>query len=104
MTTIELVSGALATSGDYERFVEVEGQRYCHLLNPRTGWPVRGLSSVSVITEECLVAGSLATIAMLKGRDGIAWLHSLGVGYIYMDEDGNVGGTEISADRITPSY
>jgi thiamine biosynthesis lipoprotein len=53
MATVDLVSGALATSGDYERFVEVEGRRYSHILNPQTGWPVGGLSSVSVISPDC---------------------------------------------------
>ena len=38
---INLSGEALATSGDYERFIEVEGRRYCHILNPRTGWPVQ---------------------------------------------------------------
>jgi thiamine biosynthesis lipoprotein len=93
MVEIELFSGALATSGDYERFIEVDGRRYCHILNPHTGWPVRGLSSVSVIADECLVAGSLSTTAMLKGRDGIAWLNALGVRHNFMDEDGRLGGS-----------
>lgn len=60
-------SGALATSGDYERFFEANGQRYCHILNPRTGWPVSDLQSVSVFASSCLVAGTLATTAMLFG-------------------------------------
>ena len=94
MATIDLVSEALATSGDYERFIEVEGRRYCHILNPNTGWPVRGLSSVSVISRDCLVAGSLATVAMLKGRGGIAWLRSVGARHLYLDQDGSLGGTE----------
>jgi FAD:protein FMN transferase len=67
IATVGLISGSLATSGDYERFVEVEEQRYCHMLNPNSGWPAQGLSSVSVISAECLVAGSLATVAMLNG-------------------------------------
>jgi FAD:protein FMN transferase len=92
MASIELVDGAIATSGDYERFIEIEGRRYCHILDPRTGWPVRGLSSVSVMTAECLAAGSLATIALLKGRDGIRWLHALGLSYIFMDNEGRLGG------------
>ena len=94
LATVELASASLATSGDYERFIEVGNRRYCHILNPRIGWPVQGLFSVSVISTDCLVAGSLATIAMLKGRDGPAWLHSLGVRHVYMDADGICGGTE----------
>ncbi len=97
---IALSSGALATSGDYERFIEVDGRRYCHILNPRTGWPADGLSSVTVISDRCLVAGSLSTAAMLKGRDGAAWLQGLGVRYLAIDPDGNSFGTE---SRLTRS-
>jgi thiamine biosynthesis lipoprotein len=91
---IALPNGALATSGDYERFIEVSGRRYCHLLDPRTGWPVQGLSSVTVISDRCLVAGSLSTAAMLKGKGGAAWLEGLGVRHIVIDEEGNFYGTE----------
>jgi thiamine biosynthesis lipoprotein len=91
---IALPSGALATSGDYERFIEVDGRRYCHILDPKTGWPAEGLSSVTVISDRCLVAGSLSTAAMLKGRAGAAWLHGLGVRHIAIDVNGKSRGTE----------
>jgi thiamine biosynthesis lipoprotein len=91
---IKLSNGALATSGDYERFVEVGGRRYCHILNPRTGWPAQGISSVTVISDRCMVAGSLSTMAMLKENDGTAWLQSLGVRHIVIDQDGKYYGTE----------
>jgi thiamine biosynthesis lipoprotein len=93
MGEVALDAGAIATSGDYERFIEVEGRRYCHILDPRTGWPAQGLRSVSVIADDCLVAGTLATIAMLKGRDGTAWLRSMGVRHIAMDDDGRIDAT-----------
>lgn len=64
---LPIKSGALATSGDYERFFEANGQRYCHILNPRTGWPVCDLQSVSIFAPSCLVAGTLATTTMLFG-------------------------------------
>jgi thiamine biosynthesis lipoprotein len=91
---IALSSGALATSGDYERFLEVDGRRYCHILEPRTGWPAQGLASVTVVSDRCLVAGSLSTAAMLKGKDGVAWLQGLGVRHIVIDEIGQYCGTE----------
>lgn len=94
IATVELDAGGLATSGDYERYIEVEGQRYCHILDPRTGWPARGLSSVTVIASDCLFAGTLATTAMLKGRDGAGWLHALNVRHIWVDDRRNLGGTE----------
>jgi len=92
MTVVEIGEGAIASSGDYERYIEVAGKRYCHILDPTSGWPVRGLSSVSVMAECCLIAGSVATIAMLKGRDAIAWLESLGVAHLWVDDTGKRGG------------
>lgn len=71
---LHLVAGGVATSGDYERCIVVDGERYSHLLDPRTGWPVRGLASVTVTHVSCTVAGTLATVAMLKGEDGERWL------------------------------
>jgi FAD:protein FMN transferase len=91
---VAMSAGALATSGDYERFIELDRRRYCHILDPRTGWPARGLSSVTVISERCLVAGSLSTIAMLKGRDGADWLRQLNIRHIVISEDGECQGTE----------
>ena len=91
LAEVMLERGAMATSGDYERFLLLDGKRYCHILNPRTGWPAEGLSSVSVVAEQCLVAGSVATIAMLKGSDGVAWLSGLGLRYWWADAAGNPG-------------
>lgn len=93
MATVMIERGSIASSGDYERFMDIEGTRYCHILDPKTGWPVRGLSSVSVLSEQCLVAGSVATIAMLMGKGGMQWLKDLGVRYICMDEQGRLEGT-----------
>ncbi|QJR14717.1 FAD:protein FMN transferase [Usitatibacter palustris] len=84
-------SGALATSGDYERFIEVDGVRHCHILDPRTGRSARGLRSVTVHAPTCLVAGSATTIAMLKGeREGLAWLKSLGLKHYCMLGNGEI--------------
>lgn len=93
IATIEIRQGSLATSGDYERFIEVDGKRYCHILNPLTGRPVHTLSSVCVLADDCLVAGTLSTIAMLKEKKGIQWLLDMNVPHLWMDEAGGVGGT-----------
>jgi thiamine biosynthesis lipoprotein len=87
---VELDSGALATSGDYERYFELEGQRYCHILDPRSGWPVQHWQSVSVLAPACLAAGALTTIAMLKGPEAGAFLQSQGVAWIGVDALGGV--------------
>jgi thiamine biosynthesis lipoprotein len=93
LRTVQLREGALASSGDYERCVVVNGVRYGHILNPKTGWPVRRLASVSVCGPLCVVAGSASTIAMLKEDAGPPWLAELGVLHYWMDVDGRSGGS-----------
>ena len=88
LATMSLHQGALATSGDYERFFEVDGRRYCHVLDPRSGWPVHGWQSVSVVAPACLAAGALTTIAMLKGDGALAFLDAQQVDYLAVDEQG----------------
>lgn len=90
IATLELVEGAVATSGDYERAIVVNGKRYSHLLDPRTGWPVEGLQSVSVIAPVAVIAGSASTIGMLKGGAGKAWLNELGLPCLWVSENGHV--------------
>jgi thiamine biosynthesis lipoprotein len=87
IATIAIESGAITTSGGYERYFEVSGKRYSHLLNPKTGRPVDGLLSVSVTAKHCLVAGSLATIAMLNdSKNGLAWLEDAGQPFLAFDK------------------
>jgi thiamine biosynthesis lipoprotein len=89
---VEIERGALASSGDYERCIVIDGVHYGHILDPRTGWPVRHLAAVSVIADLCLVAGSAATIAMLKDDGGIAWLDELGLPHRWTTVSGSSGG------------
>ena len=85
---VSLPDGSLASSGDYERCLEIDGKRYGHILHPRSGWPVGGLIAVSVLAEQCLVAGSSATIAMLKPTDeALGWLANLGLPWLAIDAE-----------------
>ncbi len=86
IATFSLAAGSLASSGDYERFMVVDGRRYGHILNPLTGWPVQGLAAVSIAAPQCLVAGGSATIAMLKPEgEALAWLAELGLPWFAVD-------------------
>lgn len=87
---VPLSTGALATSGDYERFMELDGRRYCHILDARTGWPVQHWQSVSVTAPLCTAAGALSTLAMLMQADGLAFLREQGAGFLAIDPDGNL--------------
>jgi len=79
---IQLSAGALATSGDTERFVIRDGIRLGHILNAKTGWPVSGAPrSVTVAAETCTQAGMLSTLAMLQGEGAEAFLAEQGVDY-----------------------
>ncbi|MES2952534.1 MAG: FAD:protein FMN transferase [Pseudomonadota bacterium] len=90
LAVLPLARGGLATSGDYERFFIADGTRYCHVLDPRTGWPVTHWQSVTVLATNTTTAGALTTIAMLKGSDAIAWLQAQGVRYLAVQHDGTV--------------
>jgi thiamine biosynthesis lipoprotein len=94
VASIPLFSAGLATSGDYERCMIVDGVRYTHILDPRTGWPVTGLRSASVVAPQCLVAGTATTIALLKGaRGGARFLDSLGLPNVRVDARGRLSGS-----------
>lgn len=86
-----LSSGSLVTSGNYERCLIVEGKKYSHILNPKTGWPVESFASVTIMGDHCLVAGSAATIAsLLPPQEALSWLNELGLPYICVDEEGGI--------------
>lgn len=76
---LELLTGALATSGDARRFLLRRGRRYGHILDARTGWPPRNAPrSVTVLADSCSEAGMLATLAVLKGSGAEAFLEGQG--------------------------
>jgi thiamine biosynthesis lipoprotein len=79
---IALTSGALATSGDARRAIEIDGVRYGHILDARTGWPAPGAPrSVTVAAPTCSQAGSYSTLAMLRGAGAETFLDAEGVRY-----------------------
>jgi thiamine biosynthesis lipoprotein len=71
-------TAGIATSGDYQRNFFVDGVRYHHILNPRTGLPARDLAAVTVIAPDAITADAYSTIIFLLGREkGLALLDSL---------------------------
>jgi len=72
---IDLRQGALATSGDAQRYLLRDGIRYSHILDPVSGWPVPDApASVTVAADTCTQAGMTSTLAMLEGRGAEAFL------------------------------
>lgn len=96
IANVELAGGALATSGDYERYFIHEGVRYCHVLDPRTGWPVRAWQSLSVALPACVAAGALTTIAMLRGGEALTFLEQQHAPYLAVDAAGQIFHSGIS--------
>lgn len=77
---IELQNGGIATSGDSKRFCFYKKKKLGHILNPKTGWPVDNAPhSVTVISGNCTEAGTLATMAMLKGLKAEEFLNNQSV-------------------------
>ena len=65
---VHLQDRAFATSGDYRNYFEIDGHRYAHIIDPRTGYPVsNGVVSVSVTAETCTLADGLATALVVMG-------------------------------------
>ncbi len=99
LITLALQEGAVASSGDYERCIDIHGQRYGHVLNPKTGWPVAFMASVTVIAEFCVLAGSASTITMLKEEQGAHWLQGLGLPHYWVNVAGQCGGSLLSDEK-----
>ena len=94
---IDLSSGSVATSGDSERYFELDGRRYCHILDPRSGMPVMHWQSVSVIAPLCVVAGSCSTIAMLLEAGGREFLDAQHVQWLGVAPDGGLQGNAMTS-------
>ena len=58
---------AVATSGNYEKFIIIDGKKYSHTINPKTGLPIRGIKSVTIISSNAEIADAMATPVMIMG-------------------------------------
>lgn len=65
---LSLKNGSVTTSGSYEKFAEINGRRYSHIIDPKTGWPSTGLTSVSVWGPSAEFANFLSTSIMVLGK------------------------------------
>jgi len=76
---ISISNSAIATSGIYHNYFELNGKKYSHIINPHNGYPIEhDLVSATIIADECSFADAIATSVMVKGyKDGIQWINSL---------------------------
>jgi FAD:protein FMN transferase len=79
---LELFTFALATSGDSQRYLLKDGIRYSHILDPKTGWPVKNAPrSVTAVAPTCIEAGIYSSVASMHGEDAEAFLQDSNITY-----------------------
>lgn len=85
-------NAAVVTSGNYEKFVEFDGKRYSHIINPKTGYPSSGIISVSVFAPKAELADALATSIFVMGLDvGLDFVNQLrNIDCIIVDDNGKI--------------
>lgn len=88
IATLPVTKGGLATSSNSEKYIEVDGQIYCHILNAKTGMPVSYWSSATVRAPTALAAGAISTIAMLKEAAAAEFLKDTVAPYLFVDLNG----------------
>lgn len=86
----------VSTSGDYERYVEVDGVRYHHILNPATGYPAdSGVRSVTILCDSGILSDALSTACFVLGvEEGMALAESYGAQALFVDMEGNISMTD----------
>lgn len=91
-SSLNISDAAIATSGSYEKFVYINGRRYSHTIDPRTGFPVTGIKSATVICSSAELADAMATPVTVMGVE--AGLHLInqmkGMACIIIDDDGRL--------------
>lgn len=85
-------NGAVVTSGNYEKFVNFNGKRYTHIIDPRTGYPSSGIISVTVFAPKAELADALATSVFVMGKEaGLDRINQLPIiECIIIDDKGNI--------------
>ena len=100
---LPVVNGAVVTSGNYEKFVEFNGVRYSHIIDPRTGYPASGLVSATVFAPSAELADALATAVFVMGKEaGIDRINQLPkIECILIDDTGQIYTSEhIEIDKL----
>jgi thiamine biosynthesis lipoprotein len=79
---VELSNTAVSTSGSYERYFLIDGAKYAHIIDPRSGYPAKGVLSATVIAPSAQFADFLSTaLCVLSPQEGLLLVDSLGKGH-----------------------
>jgi thiamine biosynthesis lipoprotein len=89
---LDITDMAVATSGNYEKYALIDGKRYSHTINPRTGLPVTGIKSVTIVCPYAEIADAMATPVMVMGvKAGMHMINQLDhLEAVVIDDDGQV--------------
>lgn len=89
---LPLKNMAIATSGNYEKYVIINGQKYSHTINPKTGLPVTGIKSVTVIAPNAELADAMTTPVMIMGvKAGLSMINQVkGLACIIIDDQDHI--------------
>ncbi|MFT3910667.1 MAG: FAD:protein FMN transferase [Ferruginibacter sp.] len=89
---LDITDAAIATSGNYEKFIVVDGKKYSHTIDPKTGLPVEGIKSVTIISSNAEIADAMATPVMIMGIDvGLDMINQMkNMACIIIDEHDNI--------------
>ena len=89
---LSITNMAIATSGNYEKFVIIDGKKYSHTIDPKTGLPVRGIKSVTIISPDAEIADAMATPVMIMGiKVGLDMVNQVkGLACIIIDDDDKI--------------
>lgn len=89
---LPVVESSVATSGNYEKYLIFDGKKYSHIIDPRTGYPTRGINSVSIFAKNAELCDALATAVFILGRDsGIHLINQIpGVEVVVIDGDNKI--------------
>lgn len=107
IATLDLADGwAIGTSGDYQRYFELDGQRYCHIIDPRNGYPVQGTQAVTILVPPGKLAGTLSDVAskpiFISSPDKrAAAAHGMGIADVMViDQQGKIFASASIAKRL----
>ncbi len=90
LTTVKIRDQAFSTSGSHERFVEIDGVRYSHIIDPMTGWPVKGLLLACALVDDPIESDALSTAFFINGLE---WTRA------YCQARGDVGAIIVTQEQ-----